>query len=223
MAQRSPEKGLKAALEIEGEQQQNLINEILQGWGQRNPQQLADWALKEKDPTGLRIALDKNIPSVDAEQLRRDFASLGPDSMAKEMLASTLGVHYAQRDLSAAVEWSKSLSGANQASAQNGIASIWIGRDPIAASEWLDTWPSGNPKDEAVGRLVDKIYAEDPESALTWAATIEGPNRFQCIAQALQTLQVKDPLAVANVLKEKSEEDRKKIQQGTSNNRRNWC
>ena len=85
MAQRSPEKGLKAALEIEGEQQQNLINEILQGWGQRNPQQLADWALKEKDPTGLRIALDKNIPSVDAEQLRRDFASLGPDSMAKEM------------------------------------------------------------------------------------------------------------------------------------------
>jgi hypothetical protein len=213
VAQRSPEKAHKAALHLEGDQQQNLINEILQGWGQRAPQEMADWALKEKDPTGLRIALDKNVPSVDAGQLRRDFATLGPDSRAKEMLASVLGVHYAQQDLPAAVEWSKSLSGANQASAQNGIASIWIGRDPIAASEWLDTWPSGNPKDEAVGQLVNKIHADDPESALTWAVTMEGPNRFHCMAQALQTLQVKDPLAAANVLKEMSEGERKKIQQ----------
>ena len=213
VALRSPEKGLKAALEIEGEQQQLLINEILQGWGQRNPQQLADWALKEKDPTGLRIALDKNIPSVDAEQLRRDFASLGPDSTAKEGLANSLGVHYAQQDVSAAVEWSKSLSGANQLNAQNGIASIWIGRDPIAASEWLATWPAGNIKDEAVGRLVDKIYAEDPESALTWAASMEGPNRLHTMARVLQTLQIKNPLAVANVLADMSEDDRRKIQQ----------
>ena len=213
VALRSPEKGIKAALEIEGEQKQILINEILQGWGQRNPQQLADWALKEKDPTGLRIALEKNVPSVDADQLRRDFATLGPDSTAKEGLANSLGVHYAQQDVSAAVEWSKSLSGANQLNAQNGIASIWIGRDPIAASEWLATWPAGNIKDEAVGRLVDKIYVEDPESALTWAASMEGPNRLYTMARVLQNLQIKDPIAAANVLTDMSEEDRRKIQQ----------
>jgi len=213
VAKRSPEKGLKAALEIEGDQKQNLINEILQGWGQRNYQEMADWALKEKDPTGLRIALEKNVASVDPGQLRRDFNNLGPDSKTKELLAAALGTRYAQQDLSGAVEWSKTLSGANQLNAQNGIASIWIGRDPIAASEWLATWPAGNIKDEAVGQLVNKIHADDPESALTWAASMEGNDRFRSMAQVLQTLQIKDPLAAANILADMSEEDRRKIQQ----------
>ena len=122
-------------------------------------------------------------------------------------------MNYAQQDLAAAVQWSKSLSGANQLNAQNGIASIWIGRDPIAASEWLATWPAGNIKDEAVGQLVNKIYVEDPESALTWAASMEGPNRLYTMARVLQTLQIKDPIAAANVLSDMSEDDRRKIQQ----------
>ncbi len=213
VAQRSPEKGIKAALETGGDQKQNLINEIVQGWGQRNPQEMAEWALNEKDPTGLRIALEKNVASVDPGQLRRDFSTLGPDSKAKELLAAALGTRYAQQDLSAAVEWSKTLSGANQLNAQNGIASIWIGRDPIAASEWLATWPAGNIKDEAVGELVNKIHADDPESAFTWAASMGGNDRFRSMAQALQTLQIKDPLAAANILADMSEEDRRKLQQ----------
>jgi hypothetical protein len=214
VAHQSPEKGLQAALATDEAQRPELINSILEEWGHQDPEKLAAWALKAKDPTGLRIALEKKVAAVHADQLRRDFATLGPDSRAKELLAASLGSNYAQQDLTAAVEWSNRLSGANQANAQNGIASIWIGQDPIAASEWLTTWPSGNPKDEAVGQLVNKIHADDPESALTWAATIEGPSRFRSMAQALQTLQIKDPIAAANVLKEMSEEDRRKIQQG---------
>ena len=213
VADRSPEKAIQAALVSEDGQRPGLINGILEEWGQRDPQKLADWALEKKDPTGLRIALEKNVASVHDDQLRRDFANLGPDSRAKELLAATLGSHYAQRDLTAAVEWSKRLSGANQLNAQNGIAAIWIGRDPIAASEWLATWPAGNIKDEAVGQLVNKIHTDDPESAFTWAASMEGNDRFRSMAQALQTLQIKDPLAAANALAGMSEEDRKKIQQ----------
>ena len=213
VAIRSPEKALQAALASEDGQRPALINGILEEWGHRDPQKLADWALQQKDPTGLRIALEKNVTSVHDDELRRDFANLGPDSRAKELLAATLGTHYAQQDLTAAVEWSKRLSGANQLSAQNGVAAIWIGRDPIAASEWLDTWPAGPSKDEAVGQLVNKIYAEDPESAFTWAVSIGGKNRFRSMAQALQSLQIKDPIAAANRLAGMSEEDRKNIQQ----------
>lgn len=216
VAHRSPERGIEAALAMEDGNRQSIINEIAEQWARRDPQELVTWALKSKDATGLRIAMEKNLAGVDTQRVRGEFASILPEGRPKELLAATLARRFAELDMKGATQWCESLSGANQLNARSGVAEVWIDTDPIAASQWLDSWPAGQLKDEAVTRLVNKIQADDPESAFTWALSIQGSNRYPSMAQALQAIQVRDPIAAANILEKLSEKERLLLQQSTS-------
>ena len=81
-------------------------------------------------------------------------------------------------------------------------------KDAAAAAEWLTTWPAGKSRDEAVGRLVESIRKDDPEGALTWAASMQSPHRWTQMQLALGYLNAKDPAAAERALNTLSEEDR---------------
>lgn len=67
----------------------------------------------------------------------------------------------------------------------------------------------GNEKTFAAHDLINKIQADDPERAITWATNcLEGQDRYSTLAHIMKTLQMKDPNAETAARATLSEEDR---------------
>jgi hypothetical protein len=72
--------------------------------------------------------------------------------------------------------------------------SIWVNSDPNATAEWLGTLPKGQDSDLGVSTLARNIVAIEPESALSWAKTIESESlRRQTMIAVIGQWRVRDP------------------------------
>jgi len=193
----APQQAIETARNLGGEEAQaGFVRDVIGSWLDRDPNAAAAWALENKDPAGLAICLAKAPGKVDENQLRRDFAALGPGSQdSRSQLAGMLSEKLADRDLNGALDWAASLPPAEQAAAQAAAGKVWVEKDPAAASEWLTNLPAGTARDQIAFELVKKISAEEPDSAFTWANSIKGPNRVSGLESALTALRAKDPAA----------------------------
>lgn len=193
-----------------------LLHNVMSAWFQRDPSSAYGHALAQKDAALLLNCLspDPFAPIVDYEvdyaALRQAFPELkssNPD--VRQVLASRIAENLAGQDVNAARQWVATLPPADQAKANTAIAKQWIANDPVAASEWLGTWPAGKAKASAVTSLIDKIQKDDPERALTWATNcLQGNDRYNALASIMRSLVTKDPNAAATARAALSEEDR---------------
>jgi hypothetical protein len=166
--------------------------------------------MAQKDATLLLVCLDDPFQSMDSTAIRNAFPDLKSASPEIRLrLAKKLASNLAEKDVPAARQWAATLPPAEQAEANVSIAGQWISDDPVAASEWLATWPAGKNKESAATILISQIQKDDPERALTWATNcLQGQNRYYALAEIMENFATKDPNAASAARAALSEEDR---------------
>ena len=116
------------------------------------------------------------------------------DSTARMIAASNIALTWAEKDPAAAAAWAVRAPG--KGVALSTITREWAGQDPAGAAKWLDTLPSGDTRDSAVGSFAHAVTGTDPEGAAAWAATIAQPSqRDIAISQIFQQWKRTDPKA----------------------------
>lgn len=101
---------------------------------------------------------------------------------------------WAQKDPAAAAAWA--VRAPENFHALSIVTRAWVEQDPTAAARWLDTFPSGNTRDSAIGSFSQAVADSDPEGAAAWAATISQPaQRDNAITQVFQQWKRTDPKA----------------------------
>ncbi len=225
VAFRAPEKALEAAAKFGNPQQQSrMMGDIVQNWLERDPAAATKWAQQSQDPLALTICLrsEMQLDLIDETKLRSQFASLptGADPSARSQLAGVLAANLARTDLPGALNWANSLPANEQTFAVNSVGNTWIEKDPIAASEWLARLPAGPTKDELAIKLINKIGPDDPESALTWANSIQGDSRSRALGSAINSIKARDPAAAEQVLNNLSEAERSNVRRSMEQMRR---
>jgi hypothetical protein len=209
-AGKSPEKAIEVVGKLgTAEQQSKMVGEVMRTWLERDPSAAAKWAVNTMDPVALNACLQADASLVDADKLRRDFNSFStPSPEARSQLAGSLAGNLAQKDVNSALTWASTLTGADQTAAHSSIGRSWIDRDPVSASEWLANWPQGPAKDSVASHLVEKISADDPESAFAWACSIQGEQRAASIGRALAAMKTKDPSAAEQAMNTLTDSER---------------
>ena len=88
-------------------------------------------------------------------------------------LRDSLGFAWLQRDPAAAADWWTRLEPGPDTMVK--IINVWAQEDPNAAGSWLRQQPTGPAGDAARMTFSRQVADLDPESALTWAATVTDP------------------------------------------------
>lgn len=104
-----------------------------------------------------------------------DWASDYVDADHGPRLIHEVSDEWAERDPAAAVEWLETLPDGDAKSAGMSAAlTEWVKRgDPMEASKYLADMPVSPQRDQAVAGFASTLAYTDPESAMTWATTIE--------------------------------------------------
>ncbi len=206
----APEKALAVVQEYNDKGDgDRLLYDAMDIWCQRDPASAYSHAVAQKDADMLVHCLEHPL-FVDYAALRQAFPELkSANPEARQTLASRIAANLAGQDVNAARQWAATLPPADQAKANTGIAETWIQEDPVAASEWLATWPAGKDKESAAYSLIAKIKESDPERALPWATNcLQGNSRYHVLASIMESFTTKDPNAAAAARAALSEEDR---------------
>jgi hypothetical protein len=213
VAGKSPEKALEVAGKFgNADQQSRMVGEVMQSWLERDAKSAAKWASETMNPAALNACLQADASLVDADKLCREFNSINtatPD--VRNQLAASLAGNLAKKDVSSALAWSSTLTDVDQTTAHASIGRSWIDKDPVSASEWLASWPQSSAKDGVASYLVNKISADDPESAFVWACSIQGEPRIGSISRALNAMKAKDPAAAEQAMNGLPESERANV------------
>jgi hypothetical protein len=135
----------------------------------------ADWALGLEDASMKASALQR----VADQYTRQDPAQAAAwikdhaDAEYAKDAVGTVARQYAEKDPKSAMSWAATLpTGASQNEAYGRVFREWGRSDPTAASENLNTMASGPVKDESISSFARTIARDNPEDAITWAASI---------------------------------------------------
>ena len=80
------------------------------------------------------------------------------------------------------------------------VVTQWARKDPTAAAEWLNQFPSGELMDEPIQRFVRKLCVKIHEIAMTWAeAIVDEERKTRTITEVKK---VADRIAKQNEAKE---------------------
>lgn len=118
------------------------------------------------------------------------------------VLRSVLGSMANDDPLMAAAHLEKLATPENQShhdSAVGSIASTWARKDPVAAAEWLESFPDSNARNNGLRQVADRWSDVDPVGASEWVAGLPGGKPRDSAATALiNNIRQEDPeMAVA--------------------------
>lgn len=100
------------------------------------------------------------------------IASRADEAWAKDAVVEVAD-EWAEQDPAAAVEWAHTLPEDSQLGAMSAALKEWTESDPTTASEYLADMEASPVRDQAVAGFTDQLAREDPQSAVTWAETIQ--------------------------------------------------
>ena len=111
-------------------------------------------------------------------------------------LMDSLGLMWLQSDPAAAAAWWIAREPGPDTLVK--IINVWSQEDPNAAGKWLSTQPAGPQSDTARMTFARQVADLDPESALTWAATVSDETmRRATSGHILQSWRAREPQAAA--------------------------
>ncbi|TAG10286.1 MAG: hypothetical protein EAZ42_04320 [Verrucomicrobia bacterium] len=179
----APLKGIVAASEIyDKDLRKNFLSYLTSRWGSENPLEAGEWLISA-------------IQSSDFDSNKIEFGEIAKQSLAKnpslifdQILKIKNPIHRSEAFMSAAgalSEYNPSKAAELVLSVSNNqpenrdselqrVARNWLERDPLAASQWINTISSGNTKDLLISELVSNILEKDKDTALarSWAEQI---------------------------------------------------
>lgn len=182
-AQSNPEAAFQEALAISGDNRlrNSLLDEVIETQIENGGLQAAKLAIDLlNDPqmqNNLRRELVDEWAQFDPEAAAQYVLSLGEDADAR--LKTELISEWAESDPAAAAAWLSSLSEDDPtiARASAEIIREWTRYDLAASAEWLNSLPPSPELDRAVISYTFRAAEEDPETAMTWAESIENDRR----------------------------------------------
>ena len=113
----------------------------------------------------------------------------------QEKAIAGLARSWANADPQAAIQWALAQPDpANREAALNAGAKAWAASDIREAAAWINAQPAGPNRDIATRGLVGGIASAQPESAWTWALSIQTPaQKIGALQSAYAGLRRKDP------------------------------
>lgn len=182
-AQNNPEAAFQQALAIEGDNRlrDRLLDDVIETQIEFGGLQAAKLAIDlVSDPdtqNNLRRELVDEWAQFDPEAAAQYVLSLG--EAADERLKSTLVSEWAESDPAAAAAWLSALPQDDPAIARASAEIIqeWTRYDLAASAEWLNSLPPSPELDRAVISYTFRAAEEDPETAMTWAESIDNDRR----------------------------------------------
>jgi len=186
---------------------QRLVQQVAQQWSASESQAAVKWAETLPDGPARIAAINTTIQALakfDGPGAWEAVTTYQPDNASA---AATVISNWSQTDPTGAAEafTNYSLQGDDDPESdfrQQAIASIarnWLAQDAQAASQWINTLPTGPARDSAVKILVATQATNDPATALNWAITESSPSsRLQDINDVLVSWARSDlPAAIA--------------------------
>ena len=124
----------------------------------------------------------------------------------REKAVAGLAEGWAKADPQAALRWALAQPDpAQRDAALNATAKAWAGSDLRDAAAWINAQPAGGNRDTATRGLVGGIAYSQPESAWTWALSIQTPaQKIGALQTAYAGLRRKDPALAEQFLQRAS-------------------
>jgi len=183
-----------------GGARRNVIGDIAESWARKSPQAALDWARSLGDDDG-RTATRQALggwaltePAAAAAYLDQ----LPAADVDGELLKTVAGPWTSQAPATAATWLSARPEGDGKNQAMGDVMWNWTKQNPVEASTWLHDQPSGPARDAGINGLALATFDNDPEGALTWAASIsDEKTRADSLAIGLGAWSKKDAAAAA--------------------------
>jgi hypothetical protein len=179
----NPEAAFQQALTLEGDHRlrERLLGDVIETQIESGGLMAAKLAVDLVNDPDLQASLRRELvdewAAFDPEAAAQYVRSLG--DVASEQLKTTLVSEWAESDPAAAAAWLSSLPSDDPAIARASASIIqeWTRYDLAASAEWLNSLPPSPELDRAVISYTFRAAEQDPETAMTWAESIEDDRR----------------------------------------------
>lgn len=115
------------------------------------------------------------LPFFDGAVMAQTLEGLAPAESTGQA-AALIAERWAATDPASAIDWAWDWQDASLREKATGAAvKSWAREDAWGASHWIETQPAGEQRDRAAHHLARFLCTDDPESAWTWAGSIEDP------------------------------------------------
>ncbi len=160
-----------------------ILQSMLAGWSERDPAGAAVYLQARLYDGGEGGELYFSTVGLIAERWSKtdlnaaaQWAVSLPSRRARRDALRRVAVAWAAADLPGAARWAGSLAAdAGRGDAWRAIVTAWPSNDFDGEGAWVSNLPTGPDRDETVAFHAAKIAPADPEKALLWARTINGP------------------------------------------------
>ena len=173
----------------------------------------------------LRRELVDEWAEFDPEAAAAYVATLGED--ADSSIKSALVSEWAESDPAAAAAWLSSLDVDDPAIARASSSVIreWTRYDLAASADWLNSLPASPELDRAVISYTFRAAEEDPETAMSWAQSIEDDRRRTWMMERVASAWKNQDAETFKSFLDKSElssEQREKLENSQSRGSGHW-
>jgi hypothetical protein len=173
----------------------------------------------------LRRELVDEWAEFDPQAAAAYVSTLGED--ADSSIKSALVSRWAQSDPAAAAAWLSSLDVDDPAIARasSSIIREWTRYDLTASADWLNSLPASPELDRAVISYTFRAAEEDPETAMSWAESIEDDRRRTWMMERVAITWKEQNAETFKSYLDKSElsaEQREKLENAQSRGNSHW-
>ena len=184
-----------------------IVQSILAGWAERDPVRAAVYLQDRLYEGGEGSELYFASVGLVAERWARldlnaaaQWAMTVPGRRARRDAIHRVAAAWAAADLPGAARWAGTLpADPARGEAWQVIVASWPGSDFDGEGAWVSNLPTGPDRDGTVAFHAGKIAPSDPEKALLWARTINGPDlQTRSVEAILAGWARTDPAAARN-------------------------
>jgi|MDTC01.1.fsa_nt_gb hypothetical protein len=196
-AERDPMTAITHA-EASGQRTQ-VLRSIARSWAHQSPQEALQWAQGQRPQvlTGALEAVAEMNPAQAAEWL----AQMPPTHETRD-LTRQVAHRWAQEDLSAALDWTSSLSGRMQTEAIESLSHQWAKQSPQEAAAFAQTLEAGEAREHTLSEVAHVWARQDIDQALTWAQSLGGEETMAAMHGITNTLADENPQAAADMVQQ---------------------
>lgn len=165
-----------------GRNRGQAVDALVQGWMQKGPRAVANWAtnLSDQDPqlkAGIVNRVVNRLAKVDPNG-SIDLAMSLPEGEHRQRAVETLADEWSEREPADAARWVDNLTDPNlKAEAMAEVVNNWARSDPEQAAAWLNQQDPASNLDKSYRAFARRYAQEDPKTAMVWANQIKNEDR----------------------------------------------
>ncbi len=199
---KNPLRGIELADTIGDKQDKDIyLKRLVFSWTNQDPEAAGEWMVRQIEGENYisnKSVFDKIISeSIDKDQkMIFDQISKIRDLEERRIVTlnavKTLSEYNPQKaaDTIMTIADTSIRQDADQIAAVKILTSNWLARDPMAASQWIVSLPTGSIRDTGISELVVNILKQDKDSAsaLKWAQTIQSKDQRERVIKMIDAI-----------------------------------